>query len=222
MGIVLAWSSNYPATTDTIGTNFPTVSDGVHDVLASHVNAVATAVVGLEGAVGGLRSAVVQDPLSLSDGDVLIWSSSNSQFEAGAVSNAGFLTGSSYSLQTSADIELLVGGFILDPSTVVGTITFELYGILTAAGAGPTMAMRLYDMGPPGTPAAGVLRSTLTILNAAKGANATVNTALTPVASPAAPNEIDEDERMYELRLILIGGAGGDSALNLWSGLKIT
>lgn len=53
MGVILNWASTYPAggIDDTV-TNFPTVVDGTHDVLASHVNSLAAAVIELETAVG--------------------------------------------------------------------------------------------------------------------------------------------------------------------------
>ena len=53
MGIVLAWSSTYPGTIDTVATNFPTVSDGVHDVISSHVNSLSSAVVALQNVSSG-------------------------------------------------------------------------------------------------------------------------------------------------------------------------
>lgn len=261
MGVVLAWASNYPTMIDTIGTNFPAVSDGVHDVLSSHVNSMAQAIVGLENVVGGLRNAVIQEPLTLNDGDSLIWVAANSQFEAGTPAEAGnigakavdltglsdgdivvydlgsdtfiravpasgggggFLTGAGYAVQTALGTELIVGGFVFDPSALTSpTVVFELYGVLQVAGAG-TCEMRLYDMGPPGTPAAGDLRSTLTIANIDAGANYRGQQTLTVVGAAPAANEILNAERMYELRLILLGAAGGDVALNLWSGLKVS
>lgn len=53
MGIVLNWNSTYPGGgIDNTSINFPPVSDGIHDVLATHVNALASAVINLETAVG--------------------------------------------------------------------------------------------------------------------------------------------------------------------------
>lgn len=55
MGIVLNWNSTYPGGgIDNTTINFPPVSDGIHDVLATHVNALANAVINLETAVGAL------------------------------------------------------------------------------------------------------------------------------------------------------------------------
>ena len=49
---IIPWASGYPATLDTILTNFPVVTDNVDEVLASHVNELASAVVELETIVG--------------------------------------------------------------------------------------------------------------------------------------------------------------------------
>lgn len=82
MGTVLAWASNYPSSVDTISTNFPAVTDGTHDVVASHVNSLASAVVELQEVVGGFRSAKITDPLSPSHKDVLVYDSGTSKFIA--------------------------------------------------------------------------------------------------------------------------------------------
>lgn len=53
MGIVLNWNSTYPGGgIDDTTINFPTMVDVVHNVMASHVNALAAAVIQLETAVG--------------------------------------------------------------------------------------------------------------------------------------------------------------------------
>ena len=265
MGIVLAWSSNYPTVKDTVATNYPQVSDGVHDVLSSHVNSLASAVVALQSVVGGLRAAPIQDPLSISNGEALIWNSTNLQFEPGPVGgteqgnignktvdltglqdgdivvydlagdefirapNSGGggggitrLTGANYAQQTLLDTELLIGGFMFDPSVYTSPgIAFQFYGILQVATAG-TGELRLYDMGAPGTPEVGTLRSTAVIPNASAGANAQVDVGLTPVATPTGTDEIFNAKRMYELRLVLVGANAGDVMLNLWGGLVIS
>lgn len=64
MGIVLNWSTGYtgtPASVDDAVTNFPPVTDGVHDVLASHVNSLAQAVIQLETIQSGLSPLTIQD-----------------------------------------------------------------------------------------------------------------------------------------------------------------
>lgn len=53
MGIVLNWNSTYPGGgIDDTTINFPVMVDVVHNVMASHVNALASAVIALETAVG--------------------------------------------------------------------------------------------------------------------------------------------------------------------------
>lgn len=64
MGIVLNWSTGYngtPGSVDDTVTNFPTVTDGVHDVLASHVNSLAAAVIQLQTIQSGLSAITTQD-----------------------------------------------------------------------------------------------------------------------------------------------------------------
>lgn len=62
MGIVLNWNSTYPGGgIDDTTINFPPVSDGIHDVLATHVNAVANAVIQLETAVGTLGGLGIRE-----------------------------------------------------------------------------------------------------------------------------------------------------------------
>lgn len=62
MGIILNWNSTYPAGgIDNTVTNFPTVTDGIHDVLASHVNSLASAVIELETAVGTSGGLTVEE-----------------------------------------------------------------------------------------------------------------------------------------------------------------
>lgn len=85
MATLLNWTSGYPSTVDTISGSFPVLTDGVHFVAATHVNSLASAVVGLQNVVGGLRSAPIQSPLSLSAGQVLAWNSGTSQFEPATI-----------------------------------------------------------------------------------------------------------------------------------------
>lgn len=89
MGIILAWSSSYPTTKDTVLANFPAVSNGVHDVSASHVNALADAVVAIEDVLGGLRTVSFADPLSPTNGQVLVYNSTLGVFEAADPSGGG-------------------------------------------------------------------------------------------------------------------------------------
>lgn len=110
MGVVLNWTSAYPTTIDDRITNFPTVTDNVHDVLASHVNELADAVVALQAVAGGLRTTNIADPLSPSNGDVLTYNSGSGEWEASAASVG--------SLQAA-----YVGGNTIDVTSGEGSIT---------------------------------------------------------------------------------------------------
>jgi len=64
MGVILNWSTGYsgtPASVDDAVVNFPTLSDGTHDVLASHVNELAAAVIQLETIQSTLSALTVKD-----------------------------------------------------------------------------------------------------------------------------------------------------------------
>jgi hypothetical protein len=64
LGIVLNWNSGYngtPGSVDDTITNFPVMVDGVHDVLASHVNELAQAVIQLQTSQVALNNIEVQD-----------------------------------------------------------------------------------------------------------------------------------------------------------------
>ncbi len=97
MGIVLNWSSGYPAAIDDTVTNFPTVLDNTHDVLASHVNELAASLIGVETVVGGLRAFPIEDPMTPANGEVLVFNSGSGEWEAGPAS------GISISLQNAYD-----------------------------------------------------------------------------------------------------------------------
>lgn len=93
MGVLLAWASNYPAQKDTVATNFPVVTDGVHDVLASHVNALASAVVAVQNVLGGLHTTYISDGITPSGGDTLVYDEINQRFDVDQVGHVS-ITGS--------------------------------------------------------------------------------------------------------------------------------
>ncbi len=75
MGVVLNWTSVYTPVLGSSIDSFPTVADGVHDVLASHVNSLATSLVAVEtlqqslaATVSGLDSSRIED----GDGDTFV------------------------------------------------------------------------------------------------------------------------------------------------------
>lgn len=112
-----------------------------------------------------------------------------------------------------ADPETVLGGFVLDASDFPNNaLRLRLIGALTVAGAGDGV-LRLYDMGAVGTaPSAGVLRSEVQIDNADAGGVLVRDQTLTPAASPGVnADEVITARHRYELRAVLVGGAGGDT-----------
>jgi hypothetical protein len=119
-----------------------------------------------------------------------------------------------------SDTTYVVGGIVIDPSLYASAPTFRFFGVLS--GSSPTNAeLTLVDLGAPGSPAAGVVRSTATIPGASVNQPTVVDVSLTVVAAPGVDaDEVFDEERMYELRLAL-DGASGDSAIVRWGGVVI-
>lgn len=121
------------------------------------------------------------------------------------------------------NVPRVLGGFKVDGDDLgVGrTYQFALVGqYLATTGAGDAK-LYLYDMGAPAAgPAAGTLRSTLTIsAPTSNRIHATINT-LTAVPVPGINvNEISEDVRKYEVRSELVSAAAGDKMTVLWGGV---
>jgi hypothetical protein len=68
VGVILNWSTGYtgtPASVDDTTANFPTLSNGTHDVLDSHVNQLALAVIQIETIQSALSPLVVKDEGSI-------------------------------------------------------------------------------------------------------------------------------------------------------------
>ena len=144
MGVVLNWNSTYPLTVDDATTNFPTVNDNVHDVLASHVNELASAVISLENVVGGFRSAPVEDPFTtLSDGDILTYNATAGEWQASPSTATDSLQtsydgGNTISLTAATPVAITTSAVGQDGITItdgVDTITFRGDQILAADGA---------------------------------------------------------------------------------------
>lgn len=105
-----------------------------------------------------------------------------------------------------ADSERVIGGCLFAGQGAAVPIVFRFAGMMT--GAGGNCEVRLYDMGPAaGPPDAPTLRSTLQITSVDAGILKIVEATLTPVVSPAAPNEIALVARIYEVRLFLTSPA---------------
>ncbi len=135
-----------------------------------------------------------------------------------------YVTGSTNQTTTLIASEQVVGGFVFDPTDYTAstvTISLEFFGVMTLAGAGEGR-LRLYDMGAPGAPAAGVIVSSVAIPNGSANIHFTASNVLTPVAVLANPDEILNSARMYELRLFLSAAAApGDELLCLWGGIVV-
>lgn len=193
MGLVLAWTSGYPAAVDDQVTNFPTLTNSVHDVLASHQNVVAGAVVYLERENKGFKDNSVITGVGATVEDQL-----DVERVVGSV------------LFDGADLSHLIPHLRM----------LAAFNPATAAG---TMEMRLYDMGPPGAPLLPPeLRSTAVIGFADAGSIIQAQTVLTTSASPGVDlDQIYNSLRLYELRVILNGATNGSQGTLHWAGLAL-
>jgi len=118
--------------------------------------------------------------------------------------------------------EVVVGGFYFDGSQLGGvlTATLRFVGQLNSVTALVDMDLLLYDMGAPGVPGPGVLRSTATIT--AQNVIDLQDVALTVDPAPGInANEIFDSPRLYEIRLIINSATPGDSAKLHYGGLAL-
>lgn len=130
-----------------------------------------------------------------------------------------YLTGASGQLVTTLGSEVLLGGFVFDGSVTFASRVLRAYGTVVSAVA--NVDVRLYDMGPPGSPAAGILRSTINL--ATLGVPLTGTQTLTPNGAPGVNvNQIFNTARMYELRAIVNAAAPGDTFRATWLGLELS
>lgn len=154
MGVTLNWSSNYPLAIDDQVTNYPIVADTVHDVLASHVNELAKAVVALENVAGGLRVTPIAEPLSPTHGDVFQYNNISGEWEAVAVAAIGttlqiaYNGGNTISLAAATPVAITTSGVGQDGITVTdGTDTVTVRGseveTLEVLGASTTLPLVL-------------------------------------------------------------------------------
>lgn len=162
MGISLPWLSNYPASIDDRITNFPVVSDNVHDVLASHVNELADATVALQNVLGGLRLTPIDPGLTPNDGDILVYNSVSSRWESASPASAlsfpilapdGTLAAPSYSFSGDTNMGILRSSpfFVIADNNIAMLL---LRANIDASGDlnGATFST---DINQPGTPAVG-------------------------------------------------------------------
>lgn len=193
MGVILNWVSAYPATVDDTVANFPPVADGVNDVMSSHVNALATSLIAVE-----VENIVHKK-------------------------NTSTITGCNNEFDNTLTVERVVGGLVLDGSSL-GTLAvkFRMLGVFVNGAASGNARLRLYDMGPvAGPPVAGVLRSDVSIGHAIGGGPRLVENTLTALAAPVNPNEIFDTARIYELRLYLDSVTVGDTMTVYWGGIVL-
>ncbi len=110
-------------------------------------------------------------------------------------------------------VETVIGNFgAFDPTVYVApTLLLEATFVFVPATAG-SVEVRLYDMGTRLVPGPGVLRATIATTFADVGIQKCVSTALTVSSTPGTnTGDIQDAERIYELRAILIGANPGDA-----------
>jgi hypothetical protein len=121
--------------------------------------------------------------------------------------------------------EIVLGGFAFNPELFTGsTIYLVIAGTLTDAGTtAPSLDLRLYDLGEPGTPQAGDLRATVTLSTTDSPQYET--TLLTASDAPTTPGSSPNDgtiydtERLYEIRAELTGDVGDLVEID-WAGIQ--
>ena len=163
---------------------------------------------------------------ALADGESLVYNAGADQWENGAAS--GGVNGAPQfvgNLRRQEIDDLLLGvpvklgGFTLDPGIFTGaTFAFSMTAILTdGGGVAPTFTLELYDMGAPGVPAAGVLRSQAVL--STTGAAVRTEVPLTLSGAPGVDaDEIFNTERIYEVRGTLTGDIGDLVEID-WAGI---
>lgn len=130
------------------------------------------------------------------------------------------LTGATNEPETVADVERVIGGFVLDAGAY-SVVTFRILGRFDPSSAGDAR-VRLYDMGPPGAPIVPILRSTLTFASGSTDIQ-NIDKGQTVTATPGVnADELSNTLRMYELRVILDGVGVGDECFIHWAGIEVS
>lgn len=148
MGIVLNWNSTYPGGgIDDTTVNFPTMVDVVHNVMASHVNALAQAIIHLETAVGTNGGLTIREadssPSVTPVQTIIVPNGSLTDLGGGTVE----LATSSGSLSpfpfrpTTADLGVpavtgTITNIVITDEVFPGSISNVIYGIVTDASPG--------------------------------------------------------------------------------------
>jgi hypothetical protein len=196
MGLILPWSTVYPGAIDDNITNFPTLTDNVHDVIASHQNAVATAVIALEQESFANKENWVVTGATDEDED---------QLDVERVIGGFMFNGENITATNIAHLRA-IGVYNANGGAVQGDLR-----------------VRLYDMGVPGAPIApSILRATVSIPNANEGDISKAQLALTTSAGPGVDSgEIHNSLRSYELRVIQDGMDAAATSKIHWAGMAI-
>jgi hypothetical protein len=141
-----------------------------------------------------------------------------------SVTSASFSLAHNGSRTTADPVELIVGGGLFDGGIgIPNQVEFNLVGFFVATGAVGNCRLRLYDVGTPSTPAAPVLRSTLTIPFASAGGTVSFSNALSIVSSITGVDQILDSQRVYEVTAELDGADGLNDIFNVWRGsLEVT
>lgn len=130
----------------------------------------------------------------------------------GGSANATVITGALDAVAEPDNVEVVVGGFFWNPALFTApTVVFRFYGVVVDPNlTSATAELRLYDRGAPGTPIAGTLIAT------------GVLTAANVPSVDGAGVVLAGGVRMYELRLVRVGGDGAASAIVRWGGVEVS
>jgi len=193
MGAIVVWTSGYPGTVDDTVLNFPTLTDNVDDVIASHQNSVAGAVIFLERENTGYKDNVVM-------------TGSATEFEDQR--NVERVVGS---------------GLFDGAALAHLNVHLRMLGVFNNQAAAGNARIRLYDMGLPGTPLLPPeLRSEASISDADGGVLFQAQNLLSLSASPGInADQIHNSLRLYEFRVILDSPTVGDTMQVNWAGFAL-
>jgi hypothetical protein len=164
--------------------------------------------------------------LAVRFGDTVIWrtglrmlSGSSPSLSPVSVISASFSLAHAGTRTTADPVELIVGGGLFDGAVGIPLqVEFNLTGFFVATGTVGDCLLRLYDVGTPSTPAAPVLRSTLTIPFASAGGTVSFSNVLAIVSTITAIDQILDTQRVYEVTAELDGADGLSDVFNVWRG----
>ena len=195
MGLIKVWSTSYPATIDDRITTFPLLTDGVDDVIASHPNELADAVIVLE-----------QESAAYKNNSVI---TAATGFSVDLVDVEMVMGGFTCNGATLANL-------------IPQLRAVAVYNLNGGAAQGE-LNISIYDLGAPGTPLLPPeRRSMLVVPNTDDGVIVRPQQVLTLTASPIENgDEIHNSQRIYEVRAYIDGGPVGATAFVHWAGLAL-